>query len=667
MKTNLFHRPAWCFALALLLTVASPGFADSYATLDGRWDIAGNQKGRGDYRGTLTVARVGGDRYTATGAVTFSNGEERRIDGTGALQGSGKRRRFVLRYTISGAGVVDRLRDAAGGNSGADTLTLEARYKVTGDRKKMYGPWRTTSGRGPEGYDTLSRNVAELRITALEPDHGQAGDANLRLTVRGEHLPLEGQVVASDFAFVRDGQVDAGIRVLRVLDGSDDGTSLVIEASIARDAAPGARDLRLKSATGPRLFTVAAPDVRLPLGRSVTVPAGSWVKLFVPDAAGGELTLSAGSATLEVHRSTRDGAMLAPTSGNRFDLTQGGHGWLFVRTAGTGTVTVSNTLIQRAETPAEKKPWNFWYFPFFDRSGAGQNLYDDGGAYEKFDRAAGILEDPAAKFMASKHMDKEFKLPTDAAEAKRYNPSTTRGFAWCYQRSTDSKKSWWGHCWGAVVASSLYGQPTARTVPGPQGASIAFSEEEVEGLLTGFHTNLGCYPTNYLRDCPPGRPKEDLKEPVDRFADDFFLGLQQGIGRDGLPLASNLRAASTDEADGGQVWNHVIWKYEARFAEQEGKDDPTLVQVALDVTATDDVYPSGPTAHRDESYVLRFKYGTDGLVQRDHAEQNWVSASHFCPSYLWRIKSATSTGTENEVLGRHWDDLERMFEFPAIR
>ncbi len=660
----------WLGIVVAAVVVALPAalYSESYKTVEGKFNLQGRQDGRGEYAGQITIAKVSGDRFSATGTVKFTDGAERRIDGVAYYNGFWWTKRLVLEYTLDAAGVVNRLGDIVSGAS-SDAVKIEGRYKVSSDKLKIYGPWKSVSGAACKGYDVFARAKDELKITAVDPAEGQQGDANKKLVILGENLPVEGQVQASDIAFLSGGSVDAKIKVTRIFDWSDDGSRIEIEASIAKDAAPGKRDVRVLAGLGRELFTVSATDVRLPLGRSAQVAGGAWAKLFVPDAEGGELTLTAAGATLEVHRGSHTGEILAAVSGNRFAIARAGHGWLYVKVNGTGNVSVANTFPQKAETPAAKKPWNFWYFPFFDRPGANQNLYDEGGAYEKFDLAVGIKADPNAKFDSSRHMDsKDFKMPTDAAELKKYNPSTTKGWGYSYQRSTDDKKSWWGHCWGAVVASSLWGQPSAKTVKDPAGKDVAFDEEEVEGLLTAFYTNHGCYPTNYMRDCPPGRPKDALKEPCDRFADDFFLGLQKGILRDGLPLAANLRAASTDEKQGDQVWNHVIWKYEARYQEVEGKDDPTCVEVALDVTATDDVFPSGPSAHRDESYVLRFKFGEDGQIKRDEADfQNWVSATHFCPSYLWRIKSATDDGTENEVLGKHWDDLARLFDFSAIR
>lgn len=654
-------------AVAILFALPANLFSQSYQTIEGRYTLNGNQSGRGAYAGTITIAKVSGDRYSAIGSVKFADGQERAIDGVAYFNGIWWAKRLVLEYTIDGAGVVNRLNDIASGDNASSAVKIQGRYKVTGDRTKIYGPWKSISGVSVNGSDTFTRLKTEIKITAVDPAEAQQGDAGKRLAIVGENLPLEGQVQASDIAFAVNGAADGGIKITRILDYSDDGTRLEIEANIAKDAAPGVRDVRVLSGSGAKLFTVTAADVRLPLGGSVAVAGGAWAKLLVPDVEGGELTLTASGAALEVHRGSHAGELLKSAAGGSYPIARGGQGWLFVKAGGAGNVTISNTFVQQAETPAAKKPWNFWYFPFYDRPGAGLNLYDDGGAYEKFDQAAGIVADPKAKFDASKHMDKDFKAPTDVNELKRYNSSTTKGWAYCYQRSTDNAKSWWGHCWGAVVASSLWAQPAAKTVKGADGKSVSFTEEEAEGLLTDYYTNHGCYPTNYLRDCPPGRPKEDLKEECDRYADDFLLGLQQGIRRDGLPLASNLRAQLTDEKEGTQVWNHVIWKYSARYSEVAGKDDATYVQVDLDVTATDDVFPSGPTAQRNESYVLRFKFGADGQILRDDPNQNWVSATHFCPSYLWRIKGATPEGTENEVLGKHFEDLKRLFEYQEIR
>jgi hypothetical protein len=259
------------------------------------------------------------------------------------------------------------------------------------------------------------------------------------------------------------------------------------------------------------------------------------------------------------------------------------------------------------------------------------------------------------------HMDadakdeaKKFKLPTDPTELARYEPSTVKGYGWCYQRSTDSEKGWWGHCWGAVIASSLHRRPKAVDVAVVGSAAVSFSEEEAEGILSAYYSNHNVDGNFYIGRCPPGRPTDKTGEDVDGFAHDLWRGLVDGIKKQGLPLASNLRAEATSDEANTQVWNHVIWKFETKLRRAPNQNDPAYVELEIKVFATNDVFPSTEAqAPRCETYVIRLRTNA-GEVVPGAKDQNWVSATHYAPSYLARITGSTSgdSGCENRSLGR---------------
>ncbi|MBI3273506.1 MAG: hypothetical protein HYZ53_31265 [Planctomycetes bacterium] len=645
--------------LTLVLSVAATACADG-TVWEGKWSVAGTHTVKGNYTGSVTTTRVSGNKYSVQEEVVYADGKHENYSANATLSGSSsdRTRSFKFSYKVSSNGMLDAL----GGGAGA-TVTVSAKF--TGTKKSMSGSWYVTQKRSVKGTETWTK-ADRSTITAVEPKEVGAGTENRELTILGTNLPRSGGLNAADVAFLAGTAADPKAKVTRILDFSDNGSSIKVALTVAKDDAPGKRSIKIGDAVGKDLLTITPPEARLKLGGSATATTGGFLKLFVPDNSGGELTLS--GATVELHEKTTDGAVITGSNGV-YTFCDNKAGWYFVKVTGSGNGTISARFVQKGEVKGDKKPWNFWYFPFYER-GANMNLYSPNGTYEKFDQVLGLKHDPDGykKFSKYRHMDSDkFKEPTTDEEKAKYDQNTTKGWAYCYARSTDSKKSWWGHCWGAVVASSIYKQPKAATLKGPDGKDLSFNEEEAEGLLTDYFTNHSVNPVNYVNECPPGRPTDKLKEDVDEYADDFLIGLQTGIRKNGLPLASNLRAASTGDDDKDQVWNHVIWKYEARFLEVEGKDDATYLKVELDVTATDDVFPSSEYAHRDEAFVMQMKYDESGNLQRDSREfQNWVSADHFCPSYLWRIESATSYGTENEVLGDKLSKLESLFKHAKI-
>lgn len=644
--------------LTLVLSSRSPAYA-APTVWEGRWAVNGHHSLKGDYTGTLTITRVSGSNYAVAGDLVYADGKKDSVTGNAVLSGWWGTKTFKYSYKTAGGGILDAL--STGNAAGSVTI----RATLRGDKKKMTGSWFVVEKPDVKGNETLT-HIKEMAVTGVEPKDVDAGTDNREVRILGRNLPLTGTLDVKDVGFLTGTAADATIKVNRILDFSDDGSSIKVSLTVAKESVPGKRSIKVADAVGKDLFTVNPPELRLKLGGSQTATAGTFLKLFVPDQSGGDLTLS--GAAVELHQGTKDGPVVAATAGETWTFAENKAGWYFVKIVGSGNGTLTANFVQKGEVTGAKKPWNFWYFPFYER-GTDMNLYCENGAYEKLDKVLGLKHDADGykKFDKSRHMDKDFKEPTDDKDKAKYDQTTTKGWAYCYARSTDSKKSWWGHCWGAAVASSIYQQPKALTVKAADGSDVAFTEEEAEGLLTDYFTNHSVNPVNYVNDCPAGRPTDALKEECDEYADDFFVGLQTGIRKNGLPLASNLRAQSTSDDDKDQVWNHVVWKYEARFKEVEGKDDPTYLQVDLDVTATDDRFPSGPDVHRDESYVLRFKYDENGALQRDNKDfQNWVSADHYCPSYLWRINSATPWGTENQVMADKLPKLESIFKHAKI-
>ncbi len=552
-------------------------------------------------------------------------------------------------------------------------------------RKAEGGAWL----RSWHGVETLTKDTTPMEITGLDPAAAFAETDQVLVTIKGVRLPSERKLTADSIAFLIGDTVDPEIQVVDVVDVDDDWARARIVVKVGKNAALGKRNIRILGTLGEDMFEVAELQ-RLKLGHTATIESNEVTntkvaRVYVPDRLGGKLKITPAGATLRFK--DMKGTPLAVGDDGAFAIDTDRQGWYFVEAE--GSVTTSFTQI--GEVLPENRPYNFWYYPFFDRPGADQNLYDEGGGYEKLDKVAGNVA-KGARFDVSRHMDKRtkqkkwgdktfteektfaeaYKEFSDAEKAK-HDPSTMKGYAYSYQRSMDDNKSWWGHCWGAVVASSIFRAPEGgvKGVPTADGGTVDFSEDEVEGLLTSYYTNHGVRPYNFMNDCPAGRPTDALDEKVDSFADDWFLGLRKGIAEWGVPLASNLRAEKTSdkEEDKSQVWNHVVWYYEATLKEADG-DDPTLMETTIMVKATNDVFPSGQTAApRVEEYSmgLRFRYTPYGDIDPDGEGQNWLSASHYAPSYLWRIEKSSGRTTDNKPLSEFGIDklidtfkLERM-------
>lgn len=642
-------------------------------TLKGEWSLAGK-----DYKGKMTILHENGI-YKVYGTAPKNYNAEANFDGSKLT--------FSRTYAES-PGFLWSILSIFGIKNKASKVTINHSYTLGSDGKSMKGRWKDSKGKS--GEETLTKIVKIPVVKSISPAELEVGQSDFVVTITGENFPEKTFLKPEDFWFTFDiatnnSEKDGRITIREILEVSDDGTQIKAKITVWKNARDGARRLYLKDAAEFARFSVVRPVELLPLGDSKKI-TGEWTKIFIP-IENGDLSLS-GAKILEVREGSKTGQILEKTDKG---YKMPGAGYFFIKVDGFIN-TISNTYKLAAETPPDKTPWTFWYFPFAERSGSTcLNLYDDGGVYEKLDKLLGIKgkDDGWKTFRPSRHMDDDYKdsriqklaekyyksgswtEPENAGDLeflKKHNPTTIKGFAWSYQRSEDSNKSWWGHCWGAVVASSLYAEPSDVTLKDADGHELRFTQEEVEGVLTSYHTNHSIFPTNYMNRCPSGKPSDKKNEPWDSYIDDFFLGLLEGIGKQGLPLACNLRAESTDEKRKDEIWNHVVYKYDASL-KQAGGDDPTVIKVQLKIWASDDRHPSLDSNRRTEEYSFTLKFNESGEMDRDNKEfQNWISATHYTPSYLWRIqRSSTGRGCENDVMDPLFKKLDDHFKFKAIK
>lgn len=682
------------FFLFLLLGVTLLFLSTSYSTpspeIEGKWAVKGRMSTGATYTGSVSIKKKSFGRLGVSGRYDLDGENEKIASFNSSAKFDGKVLTFRF-YIQKVPGVLTALRDlgadAAFGRS--KRIRVDGKFTLSPDGTTFTGGWSSKAQKfsGQETWTTTPKVITVTSVNPKEFEGGSEGDKVF--TITGTNLPSTDEVSPKDIAFLLGGKADARLAVKEILESNDDGTSLTVRVSVAKDVAAGERDVQVKTGVGKGLLKITKGTKKLPLGGSVEISLGESAKIFVPQK-GGILKIF-GLSQFKLLEGSLSGSEVKKSDQGGFEIEKAG--WYYVdlsQSELSANLKLSSTYDIDGKTADDKMPWNFWYYPFMQKWSPSHNLYSDGGVYEKLDKIFKIKEDPEGwkKFSPYRHMDRDvesseikklaekfykgFKWtePEDEKDKellKKHNPSTMKGYAWCYARSTDGNKSWWGHCWGAVVASSLWTQPESKTITLENGEKVTFNEEETEGIIVSYYTNHSIVPVNYMRNCPAGRPTDKLNEDVDDYADDFFLGLLDGVKEKGLPLACNLRAEATDDDSKGQVWNHVVWKFEAKMKEVEG--DETLVEIELTVYATNDIFPSaGVSSPRIETYTMRLKYNSDGTVDRDNGKfQNWTAAKHYCPSYLWRItKSADESGTENAVLRGKIDQLVKFFGYKKI-
>ncbi len=678
--------------LAAFVTSLSTSYSSPIRDITGKWNVKGKISNGGEYTGSVKIKKTFLGKYKVYGRLDLITPEREKIasfNSRARFDGKTLRFSFYIRKTPS---VVNLLYELARGEANRRTkrIKVKARYTLDENKRQFVGGWKAGRAEKFSGQDVWTQVPKKIEIHSITPKQIEiSGDQDLVVTVSGRNLPTENEITPKEVHFFFQNKIDEEVKVTEILETNDDGTSMKLRLKISSKAFTGKRDIQIKKSLGRELFEITRGVKKLPLGGSAEIVLGDRVRIFIPQK-GGELALQ-GLQGIVLHYGSQDGEKISPNDHGNYEIQKAGWYYLDFSSASiNGSAKLSSSYKINGKTAEDKMPWNFWYFPFYQKYNPAHNLYSDGGVYEKLDKIFKIKGDEEGwkKFNPYRHMDKDYKdsriqklakkyykgfkwskpeKEEDLQFLKKHNPTTIKGYAWCYQRSEDPNKSWWGHCWGAVVASSLWTQPEATTITLNNGEKVSFSEEEAEGIITSYYTNHSVYPTNYLRDCPAGRPTEKTNEPVDSYCDDFYLGLIEGIKEKGLPLASNLRAEATDDASKGEVWNHVIWKFESTMKEVDG--DETYVEVQLTVYATNDVFPSYQyQSPRKESYTFRLKYNSHGTLDRDNRKfQNWISASHFCPSYLWRInRSAEPEGTENAVLRGKIDKLVELFHYKRI-
>jgi len=343
-------------------------------------------------------------------------------------------------------------------------------------------------------------------------------------------------------------------------------------------------------------FDVEIPKIPLGGGESGKGD-GATYKIYVPTRWGGTLTVTDTTGKVGLYYPDPQTNIASPKAVNEYEVPLDKHGWYYVKHHGEGSFTIENTFVQEGE--ADKRPWNFWYYPYLrytylENGRPKMNLYNPGGVLDKYDQ---IFQ----------------------TESRRYEEE--------HYSTTDPDKFWWGHCLGGAIASILLGQPEAVVYSGQ-----SFNQEEMEGLVIKLANTYNVDGEILAGPIPSIKP-ESGKDDTDEFADDFHVGLVNylRIPKERKSLYSNLRDPKVRIPEA--VWNHAIYKYKSVMQEaKEGEE--SIIKITTTINANADVFPSDNIVDRIEKYVYKLKYKPNGEIDDKFIGQDWISASGFTPGKL---------------------------------
>lgn len=185
--------------------------------LSGRWRVAGHRPGKGDYSGTLTVTRGGGDRYVLAYDVVYADGGKMKGEGSSVVY-TGYEWRGSVRL---GQEAVDEV------------------YAVSADGRSMAGRWFLPS-RDAVGADVKAVREDHSAILAVVPPFVKAGTSS-KVTVIGSALSG-----APDFG--------PGITVEKVV--AADAGAVTVQVKAAKDAGIGVRRVQVGTTVAPVALAV---------------------------------------------------------------------------------------------------------------------------------------------------------------------------------------------------------------------------------------------------------------------------------------------------------------------------------------------------------------------------------------------------------------------------
>ncbi|MBX6313983.1 MAG: hypothetical protein IRY99_13860, partial [Isosphaeraceae bacterium] len=388
--------------------------------------------------------------------------------------------------------------------------------------------------------------------------------------------------------------------------------------------------------------------------------------VYVPTRFGGVLTIKTTSGTVE-GLTGPDG--LPRRNGAEVGADQPGrdqHGWYTFRVVGAERpYTVETTFVQVGQ--ARRLPWNFYYWPTksdaihepWDGTGDGiarsMAVGDDEQAVpvgmpvapgQDIVRAGsnGILETPVAPgdtstWFPNLYDDMTFRgadgtfyaVPSPLLKYDQLFGTNARAWEAANTQNHDIQR-WPGHCLGAAIASILLAEPT----PAP-GSGL--TRDELKALWAELGENhLNHQIGDNVNNIPPGPPRPGWDE-TDAFAPNFHRMLEVHIRGRRQALLANLRAFPPTGTP-GEVWNHGVGKYTAKFHPVPGKGERAVL-ISLELVAnTGSNLNNSDNKPRINTYQYTLVYDMNGNVDLTPGTSDWIAVggeAMFCPLNVMEV------------------------------
>ena len=406
-----------------------------------------------------------------------------------------------------------------------------------------------------------------------------------------------------------------------------------------------------------RVYTAAISKV--PLGGTVHgTTNGQQFKVFVPTKWGGVLTVATTSGT-SAELKYPDGS----TFQNGHDTGENKHGWYKFLVSGSTSYTVSASFLQEGQ--ATRRPWNFYWWSskgdYIHEPASGGNGVANTTANGTDQQiiAPGLPASPGANIVLCGTDGTLETTPTPDDQSQtvvnlfdRVNPyrpldkydQLHGGYPrqWEADHDAGTTDDWWGHCWGASMASILLPQPTKAA-----GTPYTTDGEELEGLWAELGDGATYNIPHGIAGIPPGPPVPG-NDPSDVGVAGLHSLFEEWIRAGHVALQSNLRPAPDPNDPNGPldpnaIWNHAVYKYRAVFTEASGGNE-RIVQIANEIEANKDTaqFPTTGEAPRSFTYTYIVEYGNGAVLPGGIRDFVGVTGqARFAPTNMYHVTGAS--------------------------
>jgi hypothetical protein len=385
----------------------------------------------------------------------------------------------------------------------------------------------------------------------------------------------------------------------------------------------------------------------VPLGGSIANLTGDHTYgVYVPTRFGGSLAFKTSAGT--VSKITGPDGRERPNGG---EVGVNQHGWYtFMVNGANQPYTITTTFVQVGQST--RMPWNFYYWPtkadsIHEPWAGGNGRVDTQAApYSDDIQVApigsyiapgqdivlagpdGLLQTRPAPGDDSTWFPNEYDdltflgadgtLYTTPAPMLKYDQIFGTSARYWEANNSQNKdiQRWPGHCLGGAVASILLNEP----VPAP---GSGMTKDELKALWAELGENhMNHRIGDYANEIPPGPPRPGF-DPCDRSVPRVHAMLERHIRGEHKTLLGNLRAFPP-RGTVGEVWNHGIGKYTAKYHAIPGRGE-RAVRIEIELVAN-----SGSCLNGNEdkprlvTYDYTLMYGLNGEVDETGAS-DWIS------------------------------------------